>query len=168
MGDGGGVSHLQHMDHTKRAGQLAGHLRAALLLSEAHHYASALVVMRSALEHHLMDRLVFLANKDLRVVPKVKKDDVAGWDARLRAAQAGPRPDIDRWRWDERAGQINVLYRGYHTARSKKGRGQTVSPYYFRMDDFDPFAGPKKHAGQLAAPFQELRDRQDRASESDR
>lgn len=162
----GDVAHMQHMDHAARAGQLAGHLRATLLLSDAHHYPSALVVVRSALEHHLMDRLVFLANKDLRIISKVKKVDLAAWDAKLRAAQAGPQPDIDRWWWDERAGQINVVHRGYHSARAKKGRGHTISPYYFRMDEFDPFAGPKEHSGRLAAPFWERKHTQDWANES--
>src|SRR5688500_12008335 len=50
------TAHMQHMDHAKRVRQLAHHLRAVLLLSEANHYASALIVVRSALEHHLMDR----------------------------------------------------------------------------------------------------------------
>jgi hypothetical protein len=59
----GQAAHMQHMDHAKRVRQVADHLRAVLLLSEAHHYPSALVVVRSALEHHLMDRLVFLANR---------------------------------------------------------------------------------------------------------
>jgi non-ribosomal peptide synthetase component F len=59
----GETAHMQHMDHAKRVRQLAHHLRAVLLLSEAHHYPSALVVVRSALEHHLMDRLIFLANR---------------------------------------------------------------------------------------------------------
>lgn len=72
----GDRAHMRHMDHAERTRQLTAHLRAALLLSRANQYPSALVVIRSALEHHLMDRLVFLANRDLRIIPKVKKVDV--------------------------------------------------------------------------------------------
>jgi hypothetical protein len=46
------------------------------------------------------------------------------------------------------------VYRGLHTARSKKALGQTVSADYFSVDEYDPFAGRTRHAGALAAPFQ--------------
>jgi hypothetical protein len=159
----GRTAHMQHMDHAKRVRQLAHHLRAVLLLSDARHYPSALVVVRAALEHHLMDRLIFLANRYVVTYTKVKKVDVPGWNAKLAAAQAGDQPDIATWFWDS---GMNVVYRGLHSNKSKKGRGQTISSYYFQVDNFDPFAGPKKHAGRLAAPFWERRHRQQWADES--
>lgn len=61
---------------------------------------------------------------------------------------------------------MNVVHRGFHSGKSKKGRGQTISSYYFQVDDFDPFAGPKKHAGRLAAPFWERKHTQQWADES--
>jgi hypothetical protein len=61
---------------------------------------------------------------------------------------------------------MNVVHRGLHSNKSKKGRGQTISSYYFQVDDFDPFAGPKKHAGRLAAPFWERKHTQQWADES--
>jgi hypothetical protein len=160
----GDTAHMQHMDHAKRARQLAHHLRAVLLLSEANHYASALIVVRSALEHHLMDRLIFLANRYIVTYTKVKKKDVASWNVKLAAAQAGDQPDIATWFWDQSG--MNVVHRGLHSNKSKKGRGQTISSYYFQVDDFDPFAGPKKHAGRLAAPFWERKHTQQWAEES--
>jgi hypothetical protein len=160
----GDTAHMQHMDHAKRVHQLAHHLRAVLLLSEANHYASALIVVRSALEHHLMDRLIFLANRYIVTYTKVKKKDIPSWDVKLSAAQAGDQPDIATWFWDQSG--MNVVHRGFHSGKSKKGRGQTISSYYFQVDDFDPFAGPKKHAGRLAAPFWERKHTQQWADES--
>ena len=160
----GETAHMQHMDHAKRVRQLAHHLRAVLLLSEAHHYPSALVVVRSALEHHLMDRLIFLANRYIVTYTGVKRKDVPSWDVKLAAAQAGDQPDIATWFWDQSG--MNVVHRGFHSGRSKKGRGQTISSYYFQVEDFDPFAGPKKHAGRLAAPFWERKHTQQWAEES--
>lgn len=162
----GDSMHMQHADHAQRARQLADHLRAVLVLSEACRYPSALVVVRAALEHHLMDRLIFLANRYV-VTYKVKKADVPEWSGKLLALQAGTQPDIARWWWDDRSGTMNVVYRGLHSERSKKGRGRIVSPYYFWIDDFDPFAGPKKHAARLAKPFWELEHRQRWADESE-
>lgn len=153
-GSSGDVAHIQHMEHAKRAGQLAHHLRAALLLSDARYYPSALVVIRAALEHHLMDRLILLANRYIVVYSNAKEKEAARWDADLRAAQAKDGSDIHSWFWD-REHHLNVVRRGLHSDKSKKGRGQTISNYYFEIDRFDPFLGPKWHAGRLAAPFWE-------------
>lgn len=161
----GDTMNMQHSDHAQRARQLADHLRAVLVLTDARRYPSALVVVRAALEHHLMDRLIFLANRYVETYAGVKKADVPEWNARLSALQAGARPDIARWWWDP-SGMMNVVVRGLHTNRSKKGRGLIVSPYYFWINDFDPFAGPRKHAARLARPFWELEHRQEWADES--
>jgi hypothetical protein len=158
----GKVGHGQHNDYAQRAHQLADHLRAVLELSESRHYASALVVVRSALEHHLMDRLILLANRHIVTYTKAKKKDAARWEADIRALQAKG-SDISGWFWDQ-AG-LNVVHRGLHTAKSKKGRGQTMSLWYFEADRFDPFVAPKKHAGRLARPFWERRQLQQLADE---
>jgi hypothetical protein len=155
---------MQHMDHAKRVRQLAHHLRAVLLLTDARHYASAFVVVRAALEHHLMDRLIFLATRYIVVVKGAKKTDSPSWDIRLAAAQASDRPDIERWFWD--AAGLNVVYRGLRSNRSKKGRGRILSRYYFEVDRYNPFAGPRQHSGRLAAPFWQKKHIQDWADES--
>jgi hypothetical protein len=160
----GDVEHMQHMDHANRTRQLAGHLRAVLALSDARHYPSALALVRVALEHHLMDRLIFLATRYLVIYTKVKRKDVPEWNAKLVAAQAGDQPDIATWFWD-RFG-MNVVRRGLHTDKSKKGRGLTISSYYFQVNDYDPFTGPAKHAGRLASPFLERKQAQQWANES--
>ncbi len=137
-----------------RLGVKAGALRAVQQLSESRHYVSALVVVRAALEHHLMDRLILLANRRIVTYTKAKKKDAARWEADIRALQAKG-SDIAGWFWD--AAGLNVVHRGLHSARSKKGRGQTISLWYFEADNFDPFVAPKKHAGRLARPFWERR-----------
>ena len=158
----GRVGHQQHTDHAQRVHQLAHHLRAVLQLTESHHYASALVVVRAALEHHLMDRLMLLANRHIVTYTKAKKKDAVRWEADLRALQAKG-SDISGWFWDQ-AG-LNVVHRGLHTTKSKKGRGQTISSWYFEADRFDPFVGPGKHAARLARPFWERRLMQQLADE---
>lgn len=158
----GETTHMQHLDHAQRAHQLADHLRAALLLGDAHHYASALVVIRSALEHHLMDRLILLANRYIVTYTKARRKDADRWETDIRAMQTEG-SDIDGWFWDQ-AG-LNVVHRGLHSARSRKGRGMTISAWYFEADRFDPFVGPRKHASRLARPFWEQRWAQEQADE---
>lgn len=40
-----------------------------------------------------MDRLIFLANRYIVTFTKVKEKDVASWNVKLAAAQAGDQPD---------------------------------------------------------------------------
>jgi hypothetical protein len=159
----GSMMHMQHADHAKRARQLANHLRAVLALSDAHMYASALVVVRAAVEHHLMDKLIFLATRHVETYAGIKKGQVALEEAKLAELQK-KRPDLERWWWDDSG--MNVVWRGYHSDKSKKGRGQIISPYYFRIDDFDPFTGGKRHAAKVASPFWRKAHRQDWAAEA--
>lgn len=162
----GKSSNMIHMDHAKRARQLASHLRAVTALSESGHYASALVVVRAALEHHLMDKLLFLSRLYVESYGGIKKEDVEAEYARLAALKAGPRPSISRWWRDDATGEMNVVIRGLHSDKSTKGRGMILSPYYFRQDHFDPFTGGKKNAGKLAAPFWKREHVEDWANEA--
>lgn len=83
--------HMQHVDHAKRARQLGDHLRSVLILSDARRYPSALVLVRAALEHHLMDRLIFLANRYVETYGGATKDTHAAEEAKLTEFQAkGP------------------------------------------------------------------------------
>jgi hypothetical protein len=118
--------------------------------------------VRSALEHHLMDRLILLASRHIVTYTKAKKKDAAKWETDIRALQAKG-SDISRWFWDQSG--LNVVHRGLHSAKSKEGRGQTISSWYFEAERFDPFVGPKKHAGRLARPFWERRPIQQLAEE---
>ena len=118
----GETAQMQHIGHAKRVRQLAHHLRAVLLLSEARHYPSALVVVRSALEHHLMDRLIFLANRHIVTYTRVKKKDVPSWDLKLAAAQAGDQPDIATWFWDQSG--MNVVIEGSTAESRRRGAGR--------------------------------------------
>jgi hypothetical protein len=160
----GQVDHLQHREYAKRARQLGDHLRSVLVLSDVRQYPSALVVVRAALEHHLMDRLIFLSTRYVETYGGIGKEDVPAEGERLARLKAGSRPDIERWWWDDQG--MNVVIRGLHGARSRKGRGKIISPYYFLIGDFDPFTGGKKHADQLASPFWERSVRGERAAEA--
>jgi hypothetical protein len=160
------VEHMQHREFAKRASQLGDHLRSVVALADARRYPSALVVVRAALEHHLMDRLIFLATRYVETYGGIKFEDLPKEEARLAALRNGDRPDIERWWRDDETGQMNVVIRGLHSARSKKGRGQIISPYYFRIEDFDPFTGGKKHAAKLASPFWKRAHREEWATEA--
>lgn len=156
------VGYEQHTKFAARSGELADHLSAAMLLSDARHYASALAILRTALEHHLADRLLFLANRYLQIYP-VKKVAIAAEEARLSSLKSGPRPDIVRWRMTD--GKMNVIVKGLYPTGSL-GRGSTLSPYYFVGDHYDPFTGRPRNVHLLAGAFQPIGERRKWAEES--
>lgn len=159
----GRVGHDQHAKFAARSALLADQLNASLLLSDQRRYAPALAVVRTGLEHHLADRLLFLATRYLQVYP-VKKADLAGEEARLSGLKAGPRPDIAGWRMKD--GRMNVVIRGFYP-EGLVGRGRpTLSPYYFAGDHYDPFTGRPRNLPQLAGAFQPIGQRRRWAEES--
>ena len=159
---GSRVSHQQHNDFAERSRLPADHLRASLLLAERAHYASGFTTIRTALEHHLVDRLLFLANRYLQTYP-VKKADIPTEMARLAALKAGPRPDLARWQVVN--GKMNVVVRGLYMSGSL-GRGQTLSPYFFVVDEYDPFTGRPRDVGRLAGAFRPIGMRRKWAEQS--
>ena len=158
----GRVGHEQHTKYAERCGLLAEHLRGAMLLSEHRRYAPAFVAVRTGLEHHLADRLLFLANRYLQVYP-VTKPNIAAEEARLTALKTGPRPDIARWAMKN--GKMNVVVRGLYPTGSL-GRGATLSPYYFVGDQYDPFTGRPRNIHRLAGAFMPIGQRRKWAQES--
>jgi hypothetical protein len=52
---------MQHYEFAERAGDLAAHLHAALTLADQALYASSLALIRTALEHQVLDELLLIA-----------------------------------------------------------------------------------------------------------
>ena len=83
------VIHDQHRQFAERCAVLCDHLGGVLDLSAHFRYAAALAITRTSLEHHLVDRLLFLADRWVVEIP-TKADSVAAEESRL----AVPRSDI--------------------------------------------------------------------------
>ncbi|HCG00879.1 MAG TPA: hypothetical protein DEV93_10100 [Chloroflexi bacterium] len=127
--------------------------KAILALSASFHYAAAFGVARTALEHHMLDRLLFLATRWISV-SRIKPQDVAAEDKRLTALQATSRPDIVKWWYDPKANFMKLLIRGVFREGSL-GRGMTVSPYFFHVDRYDPFVVKARLAPRVATGFRD-------------
>ena len=160
------TSHMQHMEYAQRTAILADMLQGAWAAAVDTRYAAALVVTRTALEHHMLDRLLFLANRWVQSWG-VKAADKAAEEKRLSELKAGPRPDIVRWWHEQRTGDMNVVIRGLFPEGSR-ARGATLSPYYFRVDQYDPFTIGRRLAGKLARGFADADVEERWAKESQR
>jgi hypothetical protein len=147
----GRVAHFQHDVFAERARSLSIYLSSALRLAIADEYISAYAVLRAALEHHLTDRLLFFANRYKQQYTRVKKADYQ----RLAREHAQGRPgteEIVRITYSD--GTMWVVRSGLHLRDEAGGsRRQTLSIYYFLLNDFDPFIGRPGEQAHLSRGF---------------
>ena len=101
-----------HMEHAERCRILADHLSAMLARTDSKHYIAAFVVARTALEHHLLDRVVFLANRWIQIEQGRKATGIAAEIAPLPRFQATTRREIVRWWWGRKPAVMKILIRG--------------------------------------------------------
>jgi hypothetical protein len=152
----GRVAHQEHDDFAERALSLKIYLSSALRLCEDDHYTSAFAVLRSALEHHLTDRLLFVGRRYKRQYAEVKKRDYEKLRSDWENGQPGTE-DIVRIDW--LGGTMVVVRSGLHPAGSGGRKGRTLSIYYFLLKDFDPFVGHPREQGGLARGFSRVEHR---------
>jgi hypothetical protein len=159
------VDHVHHREFADRAALLGDHLRGALELAVAHRYTSAFVVVRTCLEHHLLDRLVFLATRFTQTYP-VPLDKVEEEERRLAKVKA-TRPDLRRVdiKRHKSGAEVMLTFSGYH-AEGRSGRPPTISRWYFLLDEYDPFAGAPSRVTKLVAPFRDFEGMRRWAKES--
>lgn len=137
--DAGEVAHQQHYVFSQRAESLSLYLQAALDLVSGHLYPPAFAVLRGALEHQVIDTLVFLGGRYVHVVQGVDENKWVQWQAE-RESGADWTEDIVEWRREKT--RVTIVRSGLHASGGKRGpRAQTVSMYYFLLEDFQPLTG---------------------------
>lgn len=134
------VDYDQHRDFAARARQLAMHLKGALMLADETLYPSAFSLLRTALEHQLTDRLLFLGR---HYVQRFRLDDEQ-WQALAEAYERREPYTLSMARPPERdsKGNVTVVRRGlYAQGETPEPDGRTLSWLYFVLDDYSPFVG---------------------------
>jgi hypothetical protein len=71
---------VHHGEFARRTEQLPGHLEGTLALAEEGRFPSAFAVARTALEHHLLDRLLLLADRYEEIVRPSDPELVEDWE----------------------------------------------------------------------------------------
>lgn len=151
-----GPSDSQHMTHMQwgwRARRLRSHLVGALALVEANAYPSAFVLLRTALEHTLVDKLLHLADRFTEPRPLPRGKTKTEWERELDEAKDDPDQTLVDWRCD-RPNHYVLTFTGYH--EGGKPSGISVSPYYFLIEHYDPFAGRPSQQGNVVQRFSDL------------
>jgi hypothetical protein len=137
--DSGDAAHHQHLVFAQRANALRLYLDAAITLVRSDLYPPAFALLRAALEHQIIDTLVFLARRYVHVVQPVDEVTWRQWQAD-RAAGADWAADIVEWQRQKT--RVTIVRSGPHASDTKPGpRTASVSMYYFLLDDFHPLTG---------------------------
>ncbi|HZA87730.1 MAG TPA: hypothetical protein VE466_12710 [Acidimicrobiales bacterium] len=149
-----------HGDFAARTEQLAGHLEATLALAEEGRFPSALALARTALEHHLLDRLLLLADRYEEIVRPPEPELLEEWE------QAWAQK-TERWTWDVgsiervRSGKALRLVRLGHKVLDNAGKvREQISPYWVAMEHYDAFLGHPDVQALTVRPFDSLDERE--------
>lgn len=119
---------------------LASHLEAAGLLTASGHQASALTVLRTALEHTLTDSLLFNARRRrVRYVNATPE-----WEARQRAAiNAGEEGTADIESIERQGKDVLIVRATYRLTNPDGEVVGRISPYHVAMEHHSPLVGKK-------------------------
>lgn len=132
------IKHAQHGDFADRARNLAEYLRAAVLVASSDAYAPAFALVRTALEHMLVDHLVFSGQRYVRIVVGV---DGPTWTQWQRQRAAGER-FTDILDWVRKKDTVEITYEGLRSAPDEGGQSYVISPHYFLLRQYQPYLGP--------------------------
>jgi hypothetical protein len=147
-----GVEYGHHYKYARRAEDLQRQLEAALVLSERDLYAPAFAVLRSALEQILFDRLMFAASGYRRRTPQVTKE---AWDKLHAEFTEGADWARNVSEVDWVSGTLTVTYSGIHPADTS-AQIPPLSPYFWHVDDYDPFHGRPDEQLDLQTSFRDV------------
>jgi hypothetical protein len=133
------AAHYQHYVFADRAASLGNYLGGCLVLVKQHLYPQAFALLRAALEHQVIDLLLFLGK---RYVQEFKSVDDGTWEAWQKARQQKEEWTLDIADWRRSGSKVWITRTGPHLSGGAQGpRALSVSQYYFLLEDFDPVAG---------------------------
>lgn len=149
----GAASWMQHHDFAERTQDLADHLRAALVLAESGLFPSALAVTRTALEHHLLDRLVLLADRYEETITPEDSAKIDQWEQEFAIKSEAWTHDVTSFTRTKDRRRAKVVRMGYAVTDDAGNVNERVSPYWVALERYDPFTGHPDHQASTARPF---------------
>lgn len=152
----GGSAWMHHHQFAERTAHLSAHLDSILTLADRGRHQSALALTRTALEHHLLDRLLLLADRYEEIIRPEDPAQITEWE-RDWAAKTEPwtRDVVDVVRTSN--GRALKLTRvGY---RVEGDAGERISPYWVAMEHYNAFLGHPDQQASTVRPFDDLESR---------
>lgn len=154
----GDTSHAWHMDWLDRGALLARHLSAALTLADANEYASALTVIRTALEHHLTDRLITSASRYEHEVIAPTDEDADRMEREYEELVKSSDSDVQTFRRGQKLKSRRRFWIVRHAPRFSEHAEQWLSMQGVWAEQYDPFAGHERHQEHVEGAFMDLDD----------
>jgi hypothetical protein len=151
------VQHI-HTEFAERARSLALHLSAGLTLTRQDHYGPALAIVRTSLEHCLLDSLVFLGTRYVQIHRGV---DETRWRDMQAARERGEEWTATIRQWTRtRKGDVYIYREGLHLQGQDEDR-QTIAVHYFLLQEYSPFLGSPREQELFEDGLTPLQERQE-------
>lgn len=136
-----GTHHVIHSDMADRCRSLSLYIDSAIMETVQNRYAPAFSILRSSLEHMLVDQLVFLGQRYVEVYTDVS-DEL--WDEWQRSRDSGEAwQNVVSWSRIKRSG-ARVIRSGYQVETEEGEEFHPISVQYLLLKDFSPFLGPPR------------------------
>ena len=150
------TTHWQHQEFAGRAHNLGVYLRAALRQTSEDEYAPAFASVRVALEHMLLDQLIFNGQ---RLIQSVRGVDNATWAEWQRQHTAGEGfANVIEWTRYAKKNTVEIITEGLRSTPDDDGTTYLLSPYYFLLQQFEPFFGPASVQHEFDDGISEVED----------
>jgi hypothetical protein len=136
---GGDVEYMELREKADRVTGLGSHLESAIILMKAKRYESAFALLRTCLEHMVVDWLVFQGRTLVQHFSSVSEETWAKWQQE--------RADGAEWTrtikaWSRKKGQVRIVREGLYSEPAEDGSRQQISIYYFLLEQYSPALGP--------------------------
>ncbi len=154
---------MQHTECADRVRNVAQYLEAALQQAANDAYLSAFATLRTALEHMLVDHLVFSGARYIRIYSGVDDATWADWQ-RKRAAGDAFTEIID---WARKKNLVEVTYEGLRSTPDEQGQTYVISPHYFLLRQYQPYLGPASAQAEFDDGIGDIEDDRKFAQEND-
>lgn len=139
----GDTEHMQHRELAWRSRLLGLYIRQAVQAVHSRAYPAAFALLRSALEHRVFDRLLFLAELYEQEVSGVTDEAFARWEAEPHEyLESSVRVGRDR---------LRLVWRGPRVVDDEGRVVHLLSIYYKWWREYDPFTVPDPQFEHIAS-----------------
>lgn len=148
--------HVDISEKANRAADLALHLDAALAVVDRHLYGPAFSILRSSMEHAVLDWLLFLGHTYAQHIPDVTEADWAQWQVDRDAGASWTAHIVDWHRTSK--GDVTIRRGGLFSEPDEQGKQEQISIYYFLLEQYDGLIGrPADQQGDGVLTGDEMR-----------
>jgi hypothetical protein len=160
----GSVEHSHHDDLALRCRSLGVLLDSALSATERDAYGPAFALIRSALEHVMIDKLAFLGERYVQVFTGVDDETWRTWLAAKESGEPWTSTIIDWTR--TRKGQVRITREGLFSEPKEDGTRETISMHYFLLSEYSPLIGPPGVQADFDDGFTDVGTRREHAEQN--